>query len=130
MQQQTISHELRHIYQITILFLRNLCHTYVLITLLDTAWKESKYGVISGPYFAVFDLNTVKYGPEITPYLDSFHVVIQLGKDTLPNPANIYLFKVNNRNIRKRPGICSKLTKKYQKDIIKVVLVSSLLTLT
>ena len=68
MQQQTISHELRHIYQITILFLRNLCHTYVLITLLDTAWKESKYGVISGPYCAVFELNTVKYGPEITPY--------------------------------------------------------------
>ena len=29
----------------------------------------SKYGVISGPYFPVF-------GPEITPYLDTFHAVI------------------------------------------------------
>ena len=29
----------------------------------------SKYGVISGPYFPVF-------GPEITSYLDAFHVVI------------------------------------------------------
>ena len=35
-----------------------------------------KYGVISGPYFPVFGLNTGKYGPEITPYLDTFHAVI------------------------------------------------------
>ena len=40
-----------------------------------TAWKVSKYGVISGPYFPVFRLNTGNYGPEITPYLDSFHAV-------------------------------------------------------
>ena len=33
-------------------------------------WKVSKYFVISGP-------NTGKYGPEITPYLDTFHVVRQ-----------------------------------------------------
>ena len=26
------------------------------------------------------------------------------------NPANIYLFKVNNRNARRRCEICSKLT--------------------
>ena len=35
----------------------------------------SKYGVISGPYFPVFGLNTGKHGPEITPYLDTFHAV-------------------------------------------------------
>ena len=40
-----------------------------------TAWKVSKYGVISGPYFPVFGPNTGKYGPEITPYLDTFHAV-------------------------------------------------------
>ena len=44
-----------------------------------------KYGVISGPYFLVFRLNTEKisafspktgkYRPEITPYLDTFHAV-------------------------------------------------------
>ena len=34
-----------------------------------------KYGVISGPYFPVFGLNTGKHGPEITPYLDTFHKV-------------------------------------------------------
>ena len=36
----------------------------------------SKYGVISGPYFPVFSPKTGKYGPEITPYLDTFHGVI------------------------------------------------------
>ena len=35
----------------------------------------SKYGVISGPYFPVFNPNTGKYGPEITPYLDTFNAV-------------------------------------------------------
>ena len=49
-----------------------------MIVLLDeslTAWKVSKYGVISGPYFPVFGLNTGKYGPEITLYLDTLHAV-------------------------------------------------------
>ena len=41
----------------------------------STVWKVSKNGVISGPYFPVFGLNTGKYGPEITPYLDTFHAV-------------------------------------------------------
>ena len=53
-----------------------------------TARRVSKYGVISGPYFSVFGLNTEiygvnlriqfeyrKYGPETTPYLDTFHTV-------------------------------------------------------
>ena len=38
----------------------------------------SKYGVISGLYFPVFGLNTEKYGPEITPYLDTFYAVFTL----------------------------------------------------
>ena len=37
-----------------------------------TVWKVSKYGVFSGPYFPVFSLNTRNYGPEKTPYLDTF----------------------------------------------------------
>ena len=51
-----------------------------------TAWKVSKYGVFSGPYFPAFGLNTerycsifspntAKYGPEKIPYLDIFHAV-------------------------------------------------------
>ena len=41
----------------------------------NTAWKLSKYGVFSGPFIPVFGLNTEKYGPEKTPYLDTFHAV-------------------------------------------------------
>ena len=51
----------------------------------DTAWKLSKYGVFSGPYFPVFGLNTEhlsvfrpkagKYGQQKTLYLDTFHAV-------------------------------------------------------
>ena len=41
----------------------------------DHCVKVIKYGVISGPYFPVFGLNTRKYGPEITPYSDTFHAV-------------------------------------------------------
>ena len=40
-----------------------------------TAWKVSKYGAFSGTYFPVFSPNTGKYGPEKTPYLDTFHGV-------------------------------------------------------
>ena len=36
-----------------------------------TAWKVSKYGVFSGPYFPAFSPNTGKYGPEKTPYLET-----------------------------------------------------------
>ena len=38
------------------------------ISRLTTGWKLSRYGVFSGPYFPVF-------GPEKTPYLDTFHAV-------------------------------------------------------
>ena len=53
----------------------------------STAWKVSKYGVFSGPYFPAFGLNTErydlsvfstnaeKYGPEQTLHLDTFHTV-------------------------------------------------------
>ena len=41
--------------------------------MVNIVWIVSKYGVVSGPYFPVLGLNTGKYGPEITPYLDTFH---------------------------------------------------------
>ena len=62
---------------------------------LNTAWKVSKYGVFSGPYFPhsdwirrntpylfVFSPNAGKCGPEKTQYLDTFHAVrirLQIG---------------------------------------------------
>ena len=39
------------------------------------AWKMSKCGVFSGPYFPASELNTGKYGPEKDTYLDTFHAV-------------------------------------------------------
>ena len=42
----------------------------------STAWKVPKYGVVSGAYFPVFGLKTGKYRPEITPYLNTFHAVL------------------------------------------------------
>ena len=35
----------------------------------------SKYGVFSSPYFPVF---TGKYGPEKTPYFDTFHPLLRV----------------------------------------------------
>ena len=40
-----------------------------------TVWNVSKYVVFSCPYFPTFGLNTGKYGPEKTPFLDTFHAV-------------------------------------------------------
>ena len=42
---------------------------------LSTAWKVSKYGVFFTPYLSVFSPNAGEYGPEKTPYLDTFHAV-------------------------------------------------------
>ena len=41
-----------------------------------TAGKVSKYEVFSDLYSPTFGLNTGKYGPEKTRYLDTFHAVI------------------------------------------------------
>ena len=57
----------------------------------------SKYAVFSGPYFPVFGLNTNsvfspnagKYGPEKTPYLDTFHAV--MGTKCGSTYANIFM---------------------------------------
>ena len=39
--------------------------------------KSVQLRSFSGPYFLVFGLNTGKYGPEKTIYLEGFHVVIK-----------------------------------------------------
>ena len=53
-----------------------------------TVWKVSKYRVLSGPYFPALGLNTEiyleNYGPEKTPYLDTFHTVKQIWNPTYP----------------------------------------------
>ena len=44
----------------------------------STAQKECRYGLFFCPYFPVFRLNTGKYGPEKTSYLDTFLAVTPL----------------------------------------------------
>ena len=39
--------------------------------------KSVQIRSFSGLYFPVFGLNTGKYGPGKTPYLDTFHAVIK-----------------------------------------------------
>ena len=41
----------------------------------DSPWKVSKYEVFSVPYIPVFGLNTGKFGPDKTPYLDTFRAM-------------------------------------------------------
>ena len=48
----------------------------ILANRMITAWKVSKYGVFSGPYFPAFGLNTGKYGPAKSPHLGTFHPFI------------------------------------------------------
>ena len=43
-----------------------------------TALKVSKYRVFCGPYIPVLGLNSEKYGPEKTPYLETFHAVYSM----------------------------------------------------
>ena len=57
----------------------------------------SKFGVFSGPYFPVFGLKTGKYGPEKTPYLDTFHTVFYNQPNwnpfLLPSQATVTMWK-------------------------------------
>ena len=41
----------------------------------NAAWKLSKYGAFSGPYFPIFRMNAGKYRPEKTPWLGTFYAV-------------------------------------------------------
>ena len=57
----------------------------------NTAWKVSKYGLISGPYFPVFGLNSGKYGPEETPYLGTFYAVYNTYSKHMKEIFEVYL---------------------------------------
>ena len=55
--------------------------------------KVSKYGVFSGPYFAVFRPNTGKCGPEITPHLDTFHAAIDCKTEIFSHPTALHMLQ-------------------------------------
>ena len=63
----------------------------------------SECGVISDPYFPLFGLNTGKYGPEITPYLDTFHAVfILLSINLFSQNLQVGVIKLTIRGFRKQ----------------------------
>ena len=61
----------------------------------------SKGRVFSGPYFPAFWLNTGKYGPEKTPYFDTFHAVNamhspEVNSTSAHDPVDICIPKYRN----------------------------------
>ena len=70
--------------------------------------KSVQIRSISGPYFPVFGLNTGKYRPEITPYLDTFPAVIVgkhvsvLLKNIKINCSDISARKISVKSVRLR----------------------------
>ena len=72
----------------------------------------SKDGVVSGPYFPVFGLNTGKYELEITPYLDTFHAVniskkAPITSKLLSNDLDISWVIATNLLTQESPGLNS-----------------------
>ena len=70
-------------------------------------------------YYTVSDSNSISVSclisSRLVVMLDLIHFVLKFSFILIPAgffrlPANIYLFKVNNRNTRRRYEICSKLT--------------------
>ena len=58
----------------------------------------SKYGDFSGSYFLVFSPNTGKYGPEKSPYFDTFYAVQYVGENLLTKGPNTWVaFNIRNR---------------------------------
>ena len=105
------------------------------------AWKESKYGIISGPYFPVFGLNTVsafstntgKYGQEITPYLDNFHAVSLDYYLSIFKLIHIYIYTYKNlvlRHICFYLDVMTLMTKSPKKPVVSwIVCLKSILYL-
>ena len=72
-------------HEVIIKFVMNNYSDFLILSVSDeseryTAWKVSKYGVFSGPYFPVFGLRIQskyrKNAPEKSAYLDTFHEVV------------------------------------------------------
>ena len=83
-----------------------------------TAWKVSKCRVFSGPYFPVLGLNTGKYEPEETPYLDTFHSVFLTKKGLSAENVGMGAFFIcwvrpNKIEQNRRTVIVIKVDEKY-----------------
>ena len=52
--------------------------SFIFLKIQSLREKRPNTEFFSGLYFPVFGLNKTKYGPEETPYLDTFHAVTQI----------------------------------------------------
>ena len=82
-----------------------------IIPKLNTAWKVSKYGFFSGPYFPALGLNTERYfvvslriqsecrkiRTRKTPYLDTFHTVKSLYNDVKNSHCILWIILCNRK---------------------------------
>ena len=85
---------------------------------LFTEWKVFKFEVFPGPYFPAFGLNTEryfvfcpnvgKYGPENTPYLDTFLAVVGISGIHLIERSTIWL--LSSYIIREKQTLSSRET--------------------
>ena len=62
--------------------------------ILVTAWKVTKYGVISGPHFLVFGLNTEIYG--VNPHIQSEYRKIRTRNNSVFGPFLRSVFHLNS----------------------------------
>ena len=80
-------------------------HCVKSVQILSFFWSVFSRILTEYGYLSVFSPNAGKYGPEITPYLDTFQAVKifsdqqYLWKER-SNQAGIYLFRINNGNIK------------------------------
>ena len=70
--------------------------------------KSVQIRSFSGPYFSVFGLNTGKYGPEKTPYLNTFHAVLSSALDIMLLVSMNHLLNTLSRE-RIKPALSRKL---------------------
>ena len=85
------------------LFIKStLAHSFIPVHLVEktkilascglcTSVKSVQYQVFSRLHFPVFGLNTGKYGPEKTPYLETFHAVKNLIHSFFKRTSNLPL---------------------------------------
>ena len=86
------------------------------------AVNYSKYSILTNVHIVLCSRNVYDV---VIRFLSNYEVLVNIGMTCINNndtvmtlmsvyPAKIYLFKVNNRNTRKRCEMCSKLTIKKQ----------------
>ena len=85
----------------------------------QTAWKLSKHGVVSGPYFPIFGPNTGKYRPGKTPkYLETFHTVMPVSVIAVLWKLLILFVRITSMEVPQKKLKNVLLLIKYRKEYV------------